>query len=137
MSEAPQELKRIDWSKMPKDTAIRILWDDDDFIRYFSHVSDGSPQFFLNGGTSLSAESHTDSFKGATYKIIENDWKPWFGGECPVPEGLIIEVMFQSLENPVVIPFTFSSKGINWNVNGGQGRVLAYRILGVAEGWAE
>ena len=73
---------------LPKDILCEV-WSISEVI--VKAYSDGTGGFYLDGGTSRS--------RGATkswdnYQVIENDPQPWFGGECPIPEGCTFKVFF-------------------------------------------
>ena len=52
--------------------------------------TDGKGNFFQDGTTSSTATA--DAINWDNYEVVENDPQPWFGGECPIPEGCTFKV---------------------------------------------
>ena len=103
---------------LPKDVLCEV-WSQggEKELRY----SAGEGKFYCNGADSLTYEHYNpwDSFK-----VIENPIRPWFGGECPIPEGCAYRVRKVGLWSTGI--------GIcNWGISGETG-ITAYQILGEA-----
>jgi len=79
---------------LPKDILCEV-WngDTDNPIVSQEVYSDGCSRFFIGGKDSFLGKE-TRSFDN--FKVIENPIRPWFGGECPVPEGLKHQVFIRS-----------------------------------------
>ena len=68
---------------LPKDILCEV-WDEPspgNPKRY----SDGEARFYVGGSDSYATTGEVSPWKH--YKIIKNPERPWFGGECPIPEG--------------------------------------------------
>ena len=75
---------------------------------------------------------------GAGYhccRIRENHWHSWQGGECPLPEGLYIEVIFRNGEEGDTEGYYNSGWNINWHHQSGTYDIIAFKVIGVADGW--
>lgn len=61
-----------------------------------------------------------------------NHWHNWQGGECPVPEGYVVEVLFRgghfSAEDPCATDW-------NWKHDSYSSDIIAFRVLRVAENY--
>lgn len=131
VKEATQK-RKIDWSKMPVDTLISFK---SDYFRYFSHVEDGVVYVFGNGRTSQTGHDETYPVKvhNEISGIEQPFFTPWFGGECPVPDGVVVEVKGQHGGA------YFTARGLgahmDWSTYSYLGDITAYRITGPAEGW--
>ena len=55
---------------------------------------------------------------------------PWLGGQRPLPDGLMVEFYFRQAGEQLR-----ESGFYSWNQQGTAGDIIAFRILGVAEGW--
>lgn len=54
----------------------------------------------------------------------EYDWIDWAGGECPLPDGTICEIMF--VDGCTVVLSALNN--LRWIPNGGAGDIIKYRI---------
>jgi len=95
--------------------------------RYF----DGKGRFFPYGSNSLSSGLSTVKEEWDNYRVIENPPQPWFGGECPIPEGCDYKVRV----NNTWVGGVFTSDGLisrkqNWKA---ADHITAYQILGEKE----
>lgn len=87
--------KPIITHKLPVDTLVEV-WDDDikDLNKgYWSHYEEGLPRCF-GGETTSQTEISISSW--LNYRILENPWTPWFGGECPVAPWVKVRVRYRS-----------------------------------------
>lgn len=55
----------------------------------------------------------------------KDGWIEWKGGECPVPEGVRVEVVFRDFYGDMRCPETF-----RWGHKGDGSDIIAYRIIG-------
>lgn len=126
--EAPDKLKEIDWSKLPKDTLICL---PSSYKYYMPHTV--SLPVYDETGRDSNTKSH---FRFLSYidraKLIENPkFTVWEGGECPVPEGVMVEIILRTGVKCL-------ANGVNWwrweHLNS-MFDIIAYRIIGVAEGY--
>ena len=107
---------------LPKDILCEV-WDN-----CFPDVrpkvySDGTGLFFINGANSASSSGVT---KWGNYRVIENQPQPWFGGECPIPEGCEYHIRVRHLWIKPALP----ASSQNW---GSSQYITAYQILGEKE----
>lgn len=115
------------WPYIPKDTLVEV-WNgprNGSKKRYFYHAAGGRYYCYATGQTSETT-SHTATWDNI--RLIENDPKPWFGGECPVPDGMRIKVWCR---NQVSFTITKIQKH-KWNHTGNGDDIIAYQILGMA-----
>jgi len=68
---------------LPKDILCEVWGDSGKKI--CKRYSTGDGLFYNKGATSLTYE--VGRFKWDNFRVIENPPQPWFGGECPIPEG--------------------------------------------------
>ncbi len=131
----PPAKRKIDWSKMPVDTLCEVGTEK----LYFTGKthSDGEPTFFLNGKTSFTGVQAGEFDR--PIKLIPQNWKPWFDGECPVPEGVRFDI---TRRDGLIVTGTLdhycSHSHVSWSTERECSfEIIAYRIIGVAEGWEE
>lgn len=125
---APPAKRKIGWSKMPVGTLCEAQGKKFSFTGVVS--CDGQPRFFTRGSTS--ATYFSPSVVTGKIVILPQDWKPWFGGECPVPPGVMVEYHMRSGKR-----MTFEGIHLYWEPESADSAIIAYRILGVAKGWEE
>ncbi|MHB8915370.1 MAG: hypothetical protein ACYC4K_06110 [Thiobacillus sp.] len=130
------KVRGIDWSKMPNDT--RVI--------YTRSNGEKSSAYIYNGGVTINPGwEGNDIFSitdGIKLKLcIDQPWIVWFGGECPVPEGVIVEMVLRSAEimEGEANFFAWDHDAIPGEEEQPQqeGDIIAYRITGIADGWAE
>ncbi|MHB8915786.1 MAG: hypothetical protein ACYC4K_08240, partial [Thiobacillus sp.] len=91
--EIEPDTKRIDWSKMPDDT--RVI--------YARLNGEKSSAYIYKGGVTINPGWEGNDIysitNGIKLKLCDDQpWVVWFGGECPVPEGVIVEMVLRSAE---------------------------------------
>lgn len=93
---------KMDFSKLPKDTVLRIIIGSKDYIRYFSHYKDGKVYCYTNGYTSRTGiESCTLS--RTKFRFEDNPPVMWFGeGECPIPDGIRVRIFLANGNSRIV-----------------------------------
>lgn len=73
------------------------------------------------------------------WKLNESKWIPWNvpgcrngmeGRECPVPDGVVVEVRSTFGETEL-----FIMPSLDWSDFDGRGKITAFRITGIADGW--
>ena len=124
--EIEPDTKRIDWSKMPDDVMVNSpSWD----VLY--HVGGG---MFSDAPSATGRNPVLVSGVESGIKLApDQPWVVWFGGECPVPEGVMVEIVGRDGD----IERSWSSSGYRWSHDGNCGDIIAYRISGIADGWTE
>ena len=70
-------------------------------------------------------------------RVRENHWHSWTGGECPLPEGLKIEVLLRSGATGIK---NVGSLNLQWehyhcDLQTCLTDIIAFKVLGVADGW--
>ena len=87
----------------------------------------------------LNSDCYTDGYNNFQYcRARENHWHHWLGGECPLPEGLVIKLCFGKDEPCTKEPRTkYSGERYAsiWRLTKGNDRIVAFKVLGCAEGW--
>ena len=118
-----QEKKRlIDWAKMPKGVMTNYGW----LISFEGEFKERRP-------TLLDAEVWF--YDVSLLRLAPAEQQPWIlwqGGECPVPNDIIVEVEFRNGGSCVDEPNCF-----RWGKTGTSGDIIAYRIAGLAQGWTD
>jgi hypothetical protein len=57
----------------------------------------------------------------------------WQGGDCPLPEGFMVKVWFRSGRDDVRT--IASGNGLNWTHNDLSSDIIAFEVLGLADGY--
>ena len=122
-------MKVLDWSKMPSGVPV-VAWNSNEQGR--------RPLFF---GRLLNLPKNPyfcpdeyGGIVGTLFQCIElreqAEFTYWPGGECPLPDGVMVEVVHRS---------GFERKGVatdfEWDKQLEYSDIIAHRILGLAEGW--
>jgi hypothetical protein len=112
--------KLIDWSKMPRGTM----------------TSFGELTGTCNGLAYVAPDySVTDEFDFAKLRLAEQtQFTYWGGGKCPVPEGVVVEVVLRQWNAPN--EYT-SPENVGWSHDNFDGDIIAYRIISLADGWTD
>ena len=100
---------------LPKDVLCEVEAGNHWVKRY----SDGNGGFHKDGADSYTAK---DAMHWDKFKVIENPVRPWFGGECPIPEGCDYRVYFAGVWGK-------GRGNTSWN----NPKLTAYQILGENE----
>ncbi|MHB8914934.1 MAG: hypothetical protein ACYC4K_03880 [Thiobacillus sp.] len=120
--EIEPDTKRIDWSKMPDDVLV---------------TADGSRCYLVGGMLSAYPKIIADErypIDGREIKLAQSQpWVVWFGGECPVPDG----VVFDFVDRDGDIERSGLGSDYRWDHRESPGDIIAYRITGIADGWTE
>ena len=66
-----------------------------------------------------------------------NHWYAWLGGNCPLPEGVMVEVATVGrVPDPACEPNVREAVRFNWRLRGiGAGRITAFRVVGLKDGY--
>lgn len=125
------ENKKLDWSKIPIDTLLKMSTGGNEFIRHFAGLNESKKlkiKCFNNGGSSKFSDG-TSLWEKA--ELAEQPtFTYWPGGECPLPDGVLVEVIFRcgDCEKHPATP-------LDWSHDKVAGDIIAYRIIGLADGW--
>lgn len=83
------EPPKIDFSKIPVDTLVEVRdRSHGGFKNFFKGMNGSGYDCFQDGKTSL--REHTANWRHI--RLINNPPKPWFGGECPLPDGVCVKL---------------------------------------------
>lgn len=123
--------KCIKWRELPEDTLIKIPETSE--LRYLCRAIGSGAASFKNGVSSHTInEEEIEADIHAKAKLIEQPmFTFWQGGKCPVPVGVQLELTYRSGE----ICQTNSGQFLEWEHDGTLEDIIAYRILGAAEGY--
>ena len=72
-------------------------------------------------------------------RVRQDHWHSWMGGECPwmgecpLPEGLKVSLLFRDGTTSKGCNFDRSNEA--WRHDGGMSDIIAFQVLGSAEGW--
>lgn len=124
--------KKIDWSKIPIDTSVIAGVSMASRRGHFAGVDTGFKMIFDCGQTSFSYEHRQVQCNDMTIDFNSCKWQPWFGGGRPIPEGILVDVIYRSGERRegIVLRNTLC-----WGHDSSSLDIIAYRIAGVEEGW--
>ena len=109
---------------LPKDILCEV-WDSNVKTKC-KRYSDGEGRFFPYGSDSITSVFTTLKEEWDCYRVIENEPKPWFGGECPIPDGCELRVLIRGKwHDPKVNQVLFYWERVD--------HITAYQILGEKE----
>jgi len=60
-----------------------------------------------------------------------NHWHAWNGGDCPLPEGLIVDARLRD----DYLSENANTNSLIWTKNTGHNNVIAFKVTGIAEGY--
>ena len=114
---------------LPKDILCKV-WDSKEELGKNAY-SRGDGTFHSDGRDSKTVIGGGLSFY-KHYKVIRNDPQPWFGGECPIPDGVDYRVFFDGawhkrIKDDSAAPFC-------WHWDPAFDNIIAYQILGEIDG---
>ena len=120
--------KTIDFRELPKDTLIKTEYG----LRYVTNnqnnLNSNSVRIYERGTTSDSYVS-TISVKQEYCSLVKGRVEPWFGEtECPLPEGVEVNVWFRGGEN--YFTETKDCSEFNWQHKYLFGDIIFYQITG-------
>jgi hypothetical protein len=126
------EKKKLDWSKIPKGTTVLYREFELGYLSVFD-VESGcfSIARYLNGESML-----VDHYSETNVRLAEQStFTYWPGGECPLPEGVQLEIVMRNGES-----MTIGAQYCCWDRSSEVSEnfdsdIIAYRIIGLAEGW--
>ena len=124
------KLKLIDMSKLPRGTMVCISLISTDKYYVHGHNS-GYTQLidYIDGGSTHQKTSRT-------HIVEQKDFTYWGGGECPVPDGVLVEVVTRGTQTlmftaPTVQVWAHNAQTVSLY------EIIGYRIIGVAPGWTD
>ena len=122
------ERSKVDLSKLPKDTLVAVRGSSagNEIIRHFSHVSD-KLYTYSNGSTSMTSSAPTRAHHWKQIRILENKPQMWFGGKCPVPNGIEIKYWLRNGNSFN----TINAIHLDWehHVNRNDGDIIGLQLL--------
>ena len=132
-------MQKLDWSRMPRDARVTRLSVGGCY--YIGRLKDdvcAHWRLLLSKGAEGDYYGHHAFLKDVQddIKLLPDlDWRPWLGGECPVPEGVMAEIKYR-IDHSNIKLVTEGAK-LNWNWIGGSFTkdIIAYKITGLADGF--
>lgn len=122
-------LKLIDWSKMPVGTVTNN-----------GRISVNNLNVKHLYLLTVSEENTIYGFSRDTVhnlRLIEQtDFTYWSGGECPVPEGVLLEVVFRDGDIQFINKESLVMM-LRWDHTGRGSDIIAYRITGLTDGYTD
>jgi hypothetical protein len=116
--------KLINWSKMPAGTMTnfgKLLHVVDPFVNSIAIVFDETT-------------CHSKEYRQSDLRIAEQtEFTYWAGGECPLPDGLHIGFVLRDGSTCDVV----HASRLCWSHRSGANDCIAYRIIGLADGWTD
>ncbi len=114
----------IDWSKMPRGTLTNkgVFWDTGEELHRAYTIN--ATSFAYWGLVDLRLKEQTEF----TY---------WGGGECPVPDGVVIECVRRDGSVFKTAPTHPEAIAYDWQHDFGDQDIIGYRIIGLADGWTD
>jgi len=67
-------------------------------------------------------------------RVRQDHWMAWQGGECPLPEGLTVDILTRDGKCGVTNEYWMTHW--SWDNTDHSTDIIAFNILGVADGWA-
>lgn len=117
-------LKLIDWSKMPTGAMTnkgRLIGHSSEIVLVLVEET-------------KNAFPYATRFLYADVRLAQQTkWAYWGGGDCPVPDGLVVEAIFRDDKNSVL---KFPDQ-LEWEHYKVSSDIIAYRIIGLADGWTD
>ena len=70
---------------------------------------------------------------GNRCRVMQDYWHNWQGGECPLPDGLIVELQLRNCKSTVkIITPSLRWEHIGYEENSD---IIEFKVTGIAEGW--
>ena len=119
---AERKPRQVDRTKIPLDTRLIESSGDKCYAAKFGMVN-GWPEWH---------QWESNQWIEGTRIATEQPWTVWLGGECPVPEGLEVEILFRD----GVKVLRGNAIKIRWSHVWHHCDIIAYRLTGrVLDGW--
>lgn len=129
LREIKPEPKVVDWSKVSAEANIPAkFWKDDQ----------ESLSFFGGFGGNKNKSFTPDGWYWDTCTLVTGIPVPWFGGECPLPEGVMIKPFLRNGDNisetkATGVAWYHSKDSITGTKHGGD--IIAFEITGLEDGY--
>jgi hypothetical protein len=117
--------KLIDWSKMPRGTMTNY----GEILKAY----DKSSQILGTESPFSVSDAHTCNLRLAE----QTEFTYWGGGECPVPEGVVVVAVFRRGDSDEGAPSDFEWEHYPESDLNDDRDIIAYRITGLADGWTD
>lgn len=125
-----EDKKKLDWSKMPYGTWVEVSETGEKWHHRRLH-SVKCHESIINISTLHACGDVEQTHIWEQLRLIEQpEVTFWKGGECPVPEGVMVELHFRGGEEDTHEGITMA-----WERRGSVSDIIGYRILGLADGW--
>jgi hypothetical protein len=128
------KLKLVDMFALPIGSAILHAENRDKFKLVAKVGSSHLGGIFEFSSTKIVFE-HSDK-----WRIAEQEgFTYWGGGECPVPDGLLVQVIMRSGSDTykAIGKFLVWAHGDEYDGKHAEMDIIAYRIIGLADGWTD
>jgi hypothetical protein len=113
----------IDWSQMPKGTMTN-----------FGTLLSANEQY----AETVSDSEYSNRRKLAALRLAEQpEFEYWAGGECPVPEGVVVEAVRRDGVKFQTAPTHPEAIAYDWQHDLGDQDIIAFRIIGLSDGWTD
>jgi hypothetical protein len=96
--------------------------------RFFTHAEEKSGHYYAakDGGHPSTEE---DSNLWSRIRLLDNNPMPWFGGECPIPDGVRVR-LWHRVGGDVLEPQVYSDDSLfPWDWTGAGSDIIAFQIL--------
>lgn len=129
-----ESLQQIDWVGLPENTLIEL---PDGRVRHLLCAQGDQVFYHSNGRSSLTIDGILPSIGTTTQATIIDDprWNVHFGGKCPLPLGIQVEVVKRSGDKIVVSDV----RDVNWShgtILQSDRDIIGYRVMGVSNGYS-
>lgn len=121
--------KIVDWSKL---VGSNVDMEFSDYKDIFEPWASKLIDMGINKGIPYYKISEIGRFKYC--RIRENHWQAWGGGECPLPEGLVIDVRTRQDGDRRYVS-SYNEPHWNWKHNQFGSDIIAYKVRQAAHGW--
>lgn len=136
---------------MKKSTEVlRYLANSDTFcVLSLARLAEPEQSFYLKKGDVLTLSIEREEIKTIRWGDIaqyasrliilgppklavaaEQPWNVWFGGECPLPEGVMVEYALRDATRNEC-----EAKNLDWSHTNSFYDIIAFRVAGLAEGY--
>lgn len=126
--------KKLDWSKMPVDTLVVASNGIGRELRHYEQFNGGKHSCYTGGANSLTEPNLLASWDRCELAPKDKQpWHVWFGGECPLPDGVVVEYVCRGWPNEITAQKIVTD--LYWSHDEAKTDIIAYRIVGLADGW--
>lgn len=125
------KLKLLDWTLVPIGTMTNM----GEFRGYYSGFSNERRFVTELRSSKIGNQHHHEINDLRLAPASEQPWINWRGGECPVPEGVIVEVTLRDGDQ-----LTRLSSDYHWAYGCSQMRsrnIIEYRVTGLTDGYTD